>query len=130
MPFQCTVTMTGIPPERSHNAFIQSYRDTSSPKYYKKHQQRIESFFQEKLTQNIQQAQVPSYLSNTFNVNFKNDGIYFTSTSKQALKYEFGSGNIPPKHFIEPALKETANEVSNIMITDAIDLYSKYTRLL
>ena len=129
MPFECTVTMSGIPPQKSHNAFIQSYLQTSQPKYYKKHEKRIEEFFKAKLTQSIQQAQVPSFLDKTFHINFKNDGIYFKSTSKAALKYEFGSGNIPPKHFIEPAIKETANEVSKIMITDAINLYNRYTRI-
>lgn len=130
MSFECTLNITGIKPETSNKAFIQSYQQTSNPKYYKKHQQKIEKFFQNKLQQSTQQVQISSNIVNTFDVNFKSDGIYFSSNSKSALKYEFGSGKTPPKRFIEPAFIETANEVSNIMITDALDLYNKYTRFI
>lgn len=128
MSFECTLNVSGIEPHVSNEAFLQSYKDTSNAKYYKKHEKRIEQYFQKKLTQNISQYQLPSSLENTFFIDFKNDGIYFSSNSIKALKYEFGSGNMPPKRFIEPAFIDTANEVSEIMITDAIDLYNKYTR--
>ena len=128
MTFECTVNTTGINPQSSIRAFLRSYQDTSNPKYYKKHEKRIEQYFQKKITQNISQYQLPSSLENTFFIDFKNDGIYFSSNSIKALKYEFGSGNMPPKRFIEPAFIDTANEVSEIMITDAIDLCNKYTR--
>ena len=130
MSFECTLDITGIPPEVSNKAFLQSYQDTSNPKYYKKYEQRIEQYFKDKLSQHISQNQLPSYLEDTFFIDFKNDGIYFNSNSKSALKYEFGSGNMPPKRFIEPSFIETANEVSQIMITDAISLYNKYTRFI
>lgn len=130
MSFECTLNISGIKPEVSNRAFIQSYKQTSNPKYYQKHQKRIENFFQDKLQKNINQAQIPYTISNTFTVNFKSDGVYFSSDSRDALKYEFGSGKMPPKRFIEPAFIETANEVSNIMITDALDLYNKYSRFI
>lgn len=130
MSFECTLNVSGVRPEASAKAFIQSYQQTSNPKYYQKHQKRIENFFQDKLQKNISQAQISNSISKTFFVNFKSDGIYFSSSSKQALKYEFGSNKTPPKRFIEPAFIETANEVSNIMITDAIDLYHKYSRFI
>ena len=128
MSFECTLNVSGIEPHISNQAFLQSYRDTSNPKYYKKHEKRIEQYFKDKLAQSVLQYQLPDSLTNTFFINFKNDGIYFSSDSVKALKYEFGSGNMPPKRFIEPAFIDTANEVSEIMITDAIDLYNKYTR--
>lgn len=78
----------------------------------------------------MSQSQIPQSLENTFFIDFKNDGIYFSSNSSTALKYEFGSGNIPPKRFIEPAFIDTANEVSEMMITDALDLYNKYSRFV
>lgn len=130
MSFECTLNISGIRPEVSNRAFIQSYQQTSNPKYYQKHQKRIESFFQDKLQKNISQAQISNNIAETFNVNFKSDGIYFSSNSKQALKYEFGSNNTPPKRFIEPAFIETANEVSDIMITDALGLYNRYSRFI
>lgn len=128
MSFECTLNITGVTPEKSAQAFIMSYQQTSNPKYYQKHQKHIENFFQDKLQKNISQAQISHGIAETFHVDFKNNGIYFNSSSKQALKYEFGSNNTPPKRFIEPAFIETANEVSNIMITDALDLYNRYVR--
>lgn len=130
MSFECTLDVSGIKPEVSHKAFIQSYQDTSNPKYYKKHEQKIEDFFKNKLEQHMSQNGIPQSLEQSFFIDFKNDGIYFSSNSEAALKFEFGSGNMPPKRFIEPAFVEAANEVSNIMITDAINLYNKYSRFV
>lgn len=130
MSFECTLQVSGIKPEVSHKAFLQSYITTSNPKYYKKYEKRLNDFFQKKLSQSISQNQLPHSLEKTFFLDFKSDGIYFQSNSKQALKYEFGAGSVPPKRFIEPAFIETANEVSNIMITDAINLYNQYSRFI
>jgi hypothetical protein len=130
MTFECTLSVSGIRPEVSNQAFLRSYQDTSKPKYYKKYEKRIESFFKDKLIQNMSQNQIPQSLEQSFFVDFKNDGIYFNSNSQKALKYEFGAGNMPPKRFIEPALIDTANEVSDIMITDALDLYNRYSRFV
>ena len=106
MTFECTLNISGVRPEVSNNAFIQSYQQTSNPKYYQKHQKRIESFFQDKLQRNISQAQISNSIADTFSINFKSDGIYFSSSSEKALKYEFGSDKMPPKRFIEPAFIE------------------------
>ena len=130
MSMQCTLNVTGIRPEVSHKAFINSYLTTSNPKYYKKYEKRIDNFFREKLSKNISQNQIPDSINQSFFIDFKSDGIYFSSNSKAALKYEFGSGSMPPRRFIEPAFIETANEVSNIMITDAINLYNQYSRFV
>ena len=130
MSFECTLNVNGIRPEASAKAFIQSYQQTSNPKYYQKHQKRIEDYFQDKLQKNISQAQISNGIAKTFSIDFKSNGIYFSSYSKQALKYEFGSNKTPPKRFIEPAFIETANEVSKIMITDALDLYNRYSRFI
>ena len=128
MTVNCTLTTTGINPKKSYDALIKSYSQTSNPKYYQKYQNNIEKFFKNKLEENIAQAQLPDSLVSTFDVKFKSSGIYFTSNSEQALKYEFGSGRMPPKHFIEPAIIETANDVSQKVITDAISLYEQYIK--
>ena len=128
MSVECTLNVSGIKPEVSNKAVIRSFQQTSSPKYYQKYQKRIESYFQDKLQKNISQAQISNDIADTFNIKFQSDGIYFNSDSIEALKYEFGSKNTPPKRFIEPAFTETANEVSQLVITDAIDLYNRYTR--
>jgi len=130
MTFECTLNTSGVSPEKSAYAFIQSYRDTSDVKYYTKHEKRIENFFKKKLEQSISQSRIPQSLSKSFFINFKNDGIYFSSNSKRALRYEFGANDVSPKRFIEPAFIATANEVSQIMITDAIGLYNQYSRFV
>lgn len=127
MTIECTLNISGIDPEQSNKAVLRSYNETSNPKYLKKHQQKINKTFKKKLTHNMNQFQIPSSLEQTFSIDFKNDGIYFISSSLNALKYEFGSGQIPPKRFIEPTVVETANEVSNILITDAVNLYKQYS---
>lgn len=126
----CTLQVSGIKPEVSHKAFLQSYTITADPKYYKRYEKRLNDFFQKKLSQNITQNHLPHSLEKSFSIDFKSDGIHFQSNSKDALKYEFGAGSSPPRKFIEPALVETANEVSNIMITDAINLYNQYSRFV
>ncbi|MBR3208666.1 MAG: hypothetical protein IKF82_00200 [Bacilli bacterium] len=131
MNFECTLNMTGTDPKTSAKAFIHSYQDTSNIKYYKKYDERIQNFFQDKIEQNISQVQIhDNNLKQSFFVDFKNDGIYFNSNSNQALKYEYGYDQNPPKQYLESAVIETANEVSNIMITDALNLYDKYSRIL
>ena len=49
MSFECTLQVSGIKPEVSHKAFLQSYITTSNPKYYKKYEKRLNDFFQKKL---------------------------------------------------------------------------------
>lgn len=128
MSFECSLNVSGIKPETSYKALIYSYQQTANPKYYQKHQSHIEDYFQDKLEKNVNQAQISNDIVDTFNVQFQNDGIYFNSNSIEALKYEFGSQDISPKRFIEPAFTETANEVSQLVITDAINLYNQYVR--
>lgn len=131
MSFECTLNVTGTKPQSSARAFLRSYQETSSPQYYKKYDQRIQSYFKNKLSQSISQAQIyDNTLEQSFFVDFKSDGIYFSSNSSKALKYEYGYDKNPPKQYLESAVIETANEVSNIMITDALDLYNKYSRIL
>lgn len=131
MTFECTLNVTGTNPQTSIQAFLKSYQDTSNPKYYKKYDKHLEAYFKDKLRKSISQAQIKDKnLDKSFFVTFKSEGIYFSSKSKKALKYEFGYGNNPPKRYLQPAIVETANEVSNIMITDALNLYNKYSRIL
>lgn len=129
MPFDVTLTKTGIDPQRSMQAFIESYQETSKVSHYQKNKAIIEQYFKSNIDKNISQANIKdSNLTNTFSINFRGNTLEFVSKSNKAMKYEFGSGTDAPKRFIEPAVIEATNKISDIIISDAIELYQRKTR--
>lgn len=129
MTFECSLTISGTDPQKSAQAFIDSYNDTSKMKHYQKYQKRIEQYFLNKIQQNISKVQIKDKtLKDSFFVDFRNNELHFMSTRKSALKYEFGSGKNPPKRYIQPSIIDTANEMSNIIIDEAINTYNRYMK--
>ena len=129
MPFDVTLTKTGIDPITSANAFIESYKETSQMSHYQKDQALIEQYFKNHIDANIDRHNIgDTNLKDTFTTNFNGNSLEFVSSNNQAMKYEFGSGTEAPKRFMEPAIIATANKISDIMISDAIELYQRKTR--
>lgn len=129
MPYDVKLTKTGISPERSMRAFIESYQETSKVSHYQKNKAIIEQYFKNNLSKNITQSNIKdTNLINTFSINFQGNTLQFVSKSNKAMKYEFGSGTEAPKRFIEPAVIEATNKISDIIISDAIELYQRKTR--
>lgn len=129
MPFDVKIEQTGIDPDRSIRAFLDSYNETSQISHYQKNKGLIEEYFKTHINQNIDQVGIKNTnLKNDFSINFNGNNLEFISQNNQAMKYEFGSGQDSPKRFIEPAVMETANKISDIMISDAIELYQRKTR--
>lgn len=124
MPFECALTITGTPPEVSAKAFIDSYNETSKMSHYKKRLNHIQQYFQDKLERNIAQAQIQDYrLKNSFSVQIQGKNMIFSSTSPKAALYEYGTSNVPPKRYLQPSVMDTANEMSSIILNDAIEVY-------
>lgn len=129
MPFDVKLTKTGIDPKNSMNAFLQSYNETSKMSYYKKHKAILEQYFKNRINRSIDQVGIKdTNLKNDFSLNFNGNNLEFISKTNKAMKYEFGSGTETPKRFIEPAIMETASKMSDIIISNAIDLYQRKTR--
>lgn len=129
MTFDCTLTVTGLDPKVSSEAFIDSYQKTSRMSYYKKYKNKLEQYFVNKVNRNIDQNQIKSTgLKDSFSIKFQGNSLEFISKHKKALKYEYGYGNTPPRRYIQPAVFETANELSNIIISEAISLYNKNSK--
>lgn len=129
MTFNCTLTVTGLDPQTSAKAFIDSYNQTSKLSHYAKYQNRLEQYFVNKIDRNISQANIKDKnLRNSFSINFKGNNLEFISTQKNAIKYEYGYGYKPPRRFIQTAVFDTANELSEIIISEAISAYNKNSK--
>ena len=61
-------------------------------------------------------------------LNFKGKNLEFTSSYPGAKRLELGGGNKPPLRFIKPAVIETANELSELIISEAISSYQNNSR--
>ena len=129
MTFDCTLTISGMDPQRSAKAFIDSYNETARLSHYQKYHHRLEQYFVNKIQQNIARVNIKDdKLKNSFSIDFKKNELRFISTRKNAIKYEYGSGNQPPKRYIQPAVFDTASEMSEIIIDEAINTYNKYSQ--
>lgn len=129
MPIDVTLTQTGLDPQKSIRAFLDSYKETSDISHYKKNQAVIEQYFKNSIDRNIDRHNIQdSALRDSFSTNFSGNSLQFVSQNNRAMKYEFGAGSEPPKRFMEPAVIETANKISDIIISDAIELYEQKTR--
>ena len=115
-------------PEKSAKAFIDSYNQTSRLSHYKKYHNQLEQYFVNKIQKNIERSGIKDdKLKNSFSVNLTKNDLQFISTRKNATKYEYGYENQPPKRYIQPAVFDTANKMSEIIINEAIDMYKKYS---
>lgn len=129
MTFECSLTVTGLDPQKSVQAFIDSYNQTSQLSYYQKYHNKLEQYFVNKINQNIARTGIKSEkLKHSFSVDFKGKNLNFSSNYPGAKRLEFGSGKKPPLRFIQPAVIDTTNELSNIIISEAIDLYNNNSR--
>ena len=126
MSFECELIITGTLPEVSAKAFISSYEETSKMSHYKKDLNYIEQYFRDKLERNIAQANIPNKkIKDSFSVTMDNNSIIFSSNDFRSLVYEYGAKNVPPRRYLEPSVIGTANEISSIILNDAIEAYNK-----
>lgn len=129
MTFDCSLTVNGLDPETSAKAFIDSYNQTSQLSYYQKFHNKLEQYFVNKVNQNAVRSNVKSdKIKNSFSMNFKGKNLEFTSSYPGAKRLELGGGNKPPLRFIKPAVIETANELSELIISEAISSYQNNSR--
>ena len=83
MPIKCTLTQTGIDPQSSIQAFIQSYQETSNLKHFQKDQAIIEEYFKNSLERNINQTNIrDNDLREGFSVSFRGNTLEFISKNK------------------------------------------------
>ena len=124
MTFECSLTINGMDPQKSVQAFIDSYNQTSKISYYKKYHDKLEQYFVNKIHQNINRTGIKNEkLNNSFSINFKGKNLNFTSNYSGAKRLELGSGKKPPLRFIQPAVIDTTNELSDMIISEAINIY-------
>lgn len=129
MTFNCSLTVSGMNPQQSAKAFIDSYNETSQLSYYKKFHNRLEQYFVNKVDRGISQFNIKDgNLKNSFSINFKGNNLEFISKNKNAIKYEHGYNKVPPKRYIQPAVFDTTNELSNIIISEAINAYDRKSK--
>ena len=129
MTFDCSLTVSGLDPETSAKAFIDSYNQTSQLSHYQKFHNKLEQYFVNKVNQNVIRSNIKSdKIKSSFSVNFKGKNLEFTSNYPGAKRLELGSGNKPPFRFIQPAVIETTNELSEIIISEAISAYNNNSR--
>ena len=122
--FNCTLHVTGTLPNVSARAFLQSYNETAQAQHYQQYQSLLENYFQNAMDKNIRQMNVDAH-AKSFSMKVESNQIQFISDSQSSIKYEYGSGSTPPKRFIQPAVIDTANKISNLIISDAISIYNR-----
>ena len=127
MTFDCNLIIEGILPEASANAFLQSYQQTAQTEHYQQYAADLEQYFQDKVYRNARQNNIRTR-DNSFFMEITSDEIRFISDGQNALKYEYGSGDTPPRRFVQPAVIDVANKISEHMISDAIEIYDNNTR--
>lgn len=124
MTFGCTLQVTGTLPSVSARAFIASYNETSRAQHYQQYQSLLEQYFQNQIERNASQMNV-NMRSKSFSMKVESNQIQFIADSKDSVKYEYGVGQTPPKRFVRPAVIDTANKISRLIISDAISLYRR-----
>lgn len=124
MTFGCTLQVTGTLPSVSARAFIASYNETSRAQHYQQYQSLLEQYFQNQIEKNASQMNV-NMKSKSFSMKVESNQIQFITDSKDSFKYEYGAGQTPPKRFIQPAVIDTGNKISRLIISDAISLYRR-----
>lgn len=129
MPFECELIIAGTPPEVSAKAFIDSYNETSKMSHYKSKLSHIQKYFQDKLERNMAQAKIQNtHLANSFSVTIQGNNMIFSSNNPRSAVYEYGSGRMPPKRYLQPSIMDTANEMSSMILNDAVEAYERKTR--
>ena len=132
MTVNCSLTVTGIRPEESIKAFMQSYQHSAKMSNYSKYEDQLNQYFDNKIKESIENNNIKvDGLADSFQLKVENDRIEFSSSMFEvANAYEYGSDHIYPHRFIEPAVIEIANNMSNRIINEAIDTYQKNTRIV
>lgn len=131
MTVNCSLTVTGIQPEQSVRAFMDSYRESSRLSRYENKESQLNNFFQEKMRESIVNNDINvTGLEDSFELNIRNNRIEFSTTMPDvANTFEYGSGNVQPRRYIQPVVAEVANQMSKNIINEAIGLYSTNTRI-
>lgn len=123
--FSCTLQRVGGPSlGASVQAFLQSYNETARAQHYQQYQSLLQQYFQNAMDKNIRQANIDAQ-AKSFSMKIESNQIQFISDNQSSIKYEYGFEGVPPKRFIQPAVIETANMISNLIISDAISIYNR-----
>lgn len=127
MTFECTLNVSGISPQVSAKAFINSYQETSKVQHYEKYHNELEQYYQNKINNNIGRYGLDMD-SNQFSIQFDGNQINFISEGYSAIQYEYGYDDNAPKRFMQSAVTEVTNRIANYMISDAINIYQRQAR--
>ena len=76
MTFDCSLTVSGLDPQKSAKAFIDSYNQTSQLSHYQKFYNKLEQYFVNKINQNISRSNIKNdKFKNSFSMNFKGKNL-------------------------------------------------------
>ncbi len=127
MTFECTLNVSGISPQVSAKAFINSYQETSKVQHYEKYHNELEQYYQNKINNNIGRYGLDMD-SNQCSIQFDGNQINFISEGYSAIQYEYGYDDYAPKRFMQSAVTEVTNKIANYMISDEINIYQRQAR--
>ena len=132
MTIKCSLDIKGTSPEQSVAAFIQSYQSSAKISNYAKYEDQLNEYFRNRVQKSIDDNNIRiDGLGDSFKLDIRNNRIEFSSSMFEvANMYEYGSDNIYPHRFIEPAVIDVANQMSDKIIDEAISIYQKNTRTI
>ena len=137
MSFEANWDISGTKFENSSNAFIKSAKKVTSKNALKKYEGKLNQTFKENISKYIYQSGIAGEnFSDVFSLVISNNSIQFVNTAPlitQRYEYGYYDGSkdtneeyyeeymiqTAPRYFIRPAIQDTMNDVSRIMLEEA-----------
>lgn len=131
--FECDLQISydPVPPEKSIQAFCESFDETSHMSYYIKQLPYLNSAYQHIIDKNIKQTKLNEHglKSEDFYVSINGNQMLFQNKTPEniASHYEYGSSygqqTIIPHNYIQPAVYQVGNQFANLIINETMNKY-------
>lgn len=126
MPVSYNVQITGVLPEDSLNTFKNAYNKTSKMSNYQQYQDEIEAYFLSRVEENIRHQGIDDNgLTDGLTAKITDDKIEFRSDNPNLINaIEYGSAHQVGQRFMQPAVIDVGNYMSEKILGDATSYYS------
>lgn len=140
MTAYCTLTVSGVDIDKRAKAFGNAINKVATGTHCKKHQNLLSANFRRYLEKNIKRAGIyEDDIEDSFYVRIVGNRIQFGNTNALVTnKYEYGWEDdiddddymsdyisMSPRYFIRPAIRQVANDLTEILKQDVYKEYEK-----
>ena len=145
MSYKASWKVSGTKLDDSAAALVKATQSVTNGKALKKYESRLNNHFQENIQKNMRRAGMEADFSDVFFLQIANNNITFVNTEPLITqRYEYGyydshddgyedymeeyAIQTSPRYFIRPAIQESLNEIGNLMINEANEIYMRERR--